>query len=110
MIRGRRVQIVILAYNDAQTHTPIYSVGNILGHSIRLCTCLRHQLNVMFLDRRESILNPPDEQESSTEQLRETLSEQLAQTGRLRRVQLGVYEKEEFLRFFHDRRRFPKLD
>lgn len=109
MIRGRRVQIVTLAYNDTQTNTPIYSAGNMLGHSIRLCTCLHHRLHVIYLDHRESILNQPSERENSSEQLRETLSELLAQTGRLRRVQLGIYEKEEFLRYFNNRR-FPKLD
>jgi hypothetical protein len=87
------VQVMTLSYQDDPMESTVYTVGNIVLHSLRLCFYFYHRLKVTYLTHQESHFPHPD--------LKESLSELLAQTGHLRRVQLGIDDKQEFLDYYY---------
>lgn len=94
-IHGRHVQIVTLYYRFEYV-APVYTAGNVFLHSIRLCGYPSHHLNVSYLTHQESVLH------NDHHDLKGKLSDLLAHTGRLSRVQLGMDNKRDFLRYYYN--------
>ncbi|KAJ1980687.1 Vacuolar protein sorting protein vps66 [Dimargaris verticillata] len=91
--------------------SPVFPVGNMLGHWLRLCCQPVNSLQVLELDPHETpqvpnatpMSSPNGSNAPAVHELNHQVAQLIANMGRLRTTKLGIREKQAFLRYYYKR-------
>ncbi|KAK9722201.1 Lysophosphatidic acid:oleoyl-CoA acyltransferase 1 [Basidiobolus ranarum] len=103
-IQKIRIHIVALKY-VYEDYAPVYTVGSRLFHFFRLCSQYNNSLTVKRLNPADASLTDTVEASGSSNEEAASLkiNSLFSQVARLRKVNLGVLDKRDFLEFYWSR-------
>ncbi|ORX95616.1 hypothetical protein K493DRAFT_282622 [Basidiobolus meristosporus CBS 931.73] len=101
-IQKVQVHIVALKYTY-EDYAPVYTVGNRFFHLFRLCSQYTNTLSVKRLNSSEVSLAEESSSTSPEETISSKITSLFSQVARLRKTNLGLQDKQDFLEFYWTR-------